>query len=44
MLDYLIKEFEVRIIYNKELRSKYKESFEFSRNLPLFTDDNSECM
>lgn len=42
MLDFLIKEFEARIIHNKELRSKYKISFEFSRDLPLFTDDNSE--
>jgi hypothetical protein len=42
ILEFLIKELEIRVIHNKELRSKYKESFEFSRDLPLFCDDNSE--
>lgn len=42
LLDYLIKEFEVRIKHNKQLASKYKENLDFFRDLPLFNDDKSE--
>ena len=42
LLDYLIKEFEVRIKQYKELAAKYKVNLDISIDLPLFTDDNSE--
>ena len=42
LLDYLIKEFEVRIKQYKELAAKYKVNLDISIYFPLFTDDNSE--